>query len=230
MQTSSSIKSPLYFSGLFLLVFIGFYPSYFGRLAQLDVKHHFHGIMATIWMGMLVLQSWLATHRRLDIHRSIGKLSMVIAPLFVISGIIIMMTMLSSHNGFAKAFGSRLAFVDLTTLLGFVLAYGLAIQYRRYRPLYSRWMACTALLAFPPAAARVFGNFVPGINSFSASFNASYFFTDAILLGLIAYDARQGRLKTPYWLVLGIMVLHQISFIVLPHIPQWQAFTDWIGS
>ncbi|MFZ6780482.1 hypothetical protein ACO0LD_26930 [Undibacterium sp. Ji83W] len=230
ISNSNNSRSPVYFAALFLLVLIGFYPSYFGRLAQLDFKHHFHGMVATVWMLMLVLQSWLATHRRLDIHRTIGKLSMVIAPLFIISGILIMQVMLSSKNGFSKAFGSRLAFVDITTMMGFATAYCLAIHYRRTRALHSRWMACTALLAFPPAAARIFGNFIPGINSFPASFHAGYFLTDIILLGLIAHDLRLGKYKTPFWMVLGIMILQQLSFIVLPHIPQWQAVTDFLAG
>ncbi|MBC3917670.1 hypothetical protein H8L32_09315 [Undibacterium sp. CY18W] len=233
MQTAQPLnvsRSPIYFFLLFLVVLIGFYPSYFARLTQLDPKHHFHGILATGWMLMLVVQSWLASRRKIYIHRTIGKLSLVIVPLFIVSGIMIMHTMLASHGGFTKAFGSRLAFVDMTTLMGFALAYCLAIHFRTNRAVHSRWMACTALLALPPAVARLFMNFIPGIDSFPAAFHASYFSTEILAVILIANDINLKKVKTPYWMALGVLLVQHVSFLLLQQFPAWTAFTVWLGS
>ena len=229
-SAGAASRSPFYFSLLFLIVVIGFYPTYFSKLANIDLKHHFHAIVATTWMLMLVLQSWLVAQKQFQLHRMVGRLSIIVVLLFVISGAVITHTMLAAHNGFSKAFGSRLAFGDITTVLGFVCAYGLAIHFRRQRALHSRFMASTALLALPPALARVFANFVPGVDSFVAAFHASYLTADLILLTLIIRDYRQGIPRSPYYLPLAIMVIQELSFIVLPGMPVWNHFTGWLGS
>ena len=123
-------RAPLYFSLVFLVAIIGFYPSFFSKLKETDAIHHFHGFMATAWMLMLITQGWLMRKRKFSSHRALGRLSAVIAPLFIASGFLVIHAMLASTNGFSQTFGARLAFVDSTTIGYFAIAYGLAIYYQ----------------------------------------------------------------------------------------------------
>ena len=115
----------------------------------------------------------------------------------------------------------RLAYIDLTTLAWFEVAYCLALHHRRQTPLHARYMASTALLVLPPALSRVIGGFVPGITSFDMAFHAAYGATELLLVLLIAHDMRTDRLRPPYPLLLGVVVVQQVAFVLLPAMPWW---------
>jgi hypothetical protein len=205
-------RSPFYFLGAFLVVVAGFFPSYFAKLGTTDAVHHFHGITATLWMLLLIGQSWLARVRKISLHRVFGKISLLLAPLFVISGIMIVRVMLAKSDGFSRAFGLRLAFVDAVNLLGFALAYVLAIYHRRDVALHARFMAATAILALPPALVRLIANMVPGITSFEAAFHGGYLVTELVVAVLIYDDYKTGKVRAPYLALLAILILQQVGF------------------
>lgn len=222
--------APMYFSLVFLVAVVGFYPSYFSKQHEADVIHHFHGITATAWMLMLIAQSWWVRRGSFYNHRMLGRLSLLIAPLFVISGFLVIHAMLANQGGFSKAYGARLAFVDITTITYFAVAYGLAIFYRKTLNLHARFMATTAILLLPPALGRVFGGLVPGIESFDAAFHWSFGICEFIALALVIDDGRRGKVFLPYPMTLALLILQHVSFLVLPSVVWWSVFCAWIGS
>jgi len=223
-------RADLYFALALLTAIIGFYPSYFGRLTQTDVAHHFHGLTATAWMLLLITQGWLFRQRRWTLHRRLGRGSLLLAPLFLVSGLLMIHAMLRSANGFSQTFGARLAFVDMTTLAYFALAYGLAIRWRKNRPIHARLMASTAVLVLPPALARVLAGLVPGITSFASAFNWSYIITELIVLALIIHDVRSDRWRAPYPALLALLFVQHLSFGVTPTVTGWSRLCAWVGT
>lgn len=214
-------RAPIYFSLVLLTAATGFYPSYFSRFGKTDAVHHFHGLTATAWILMLVAQAWLIQQRQFGTHRLIGRISLVLAPLFIISGLLVTQTMLAASNGFNKAFGARLAFVDLTTLAFFAAAYGLAIAHRRNTPLHARYMASTAVLVLPPALARALAGLMPGIHSFEAAFHGAFLLTELVVIALIVDDARQGKIRGPYLALLALTLVQHAGFEFVPRIEWW---------
>lgn len=223
-------RAHLYFGLLLLLAVAGFYPSYFARLGQTDATHHFHGIVATLWLLLLILQSWLIRANRRRLHRQLGWLSLALVPLFAASGVMIVHAMLASKAGFPAVYGARLAFLDLVSVLYFVTAYGLALRYRRNVQLHARFMASTAMLLAPPALARLLGNTVPAIHSFEAAFHLAFAATELAVLALMLDDRRQGRLRAPYPLLLAVLFLEHAGFLVVPHLGLWARFAHWFGG
>lgn len=223
-------RATLWFLLVLAIAAFGFWPSYFARLRENDLVHHFHAIIAGAWLVLLVTQAWLMRTRRMALHRALGRTSLALAPLFVVSGLAIVHAMLASANPFSAAFGPRLAFVDLTTVAAFAACYGLALRHRRTMPLHARWMACTALLVFPPALARALPPLVPAIHSFEAAFHASYVLTELAVLALIVHDARTDRVRPPYIALLALLLLQQAAFVLLPGMPAWNAFCRWIAA
>ena len=144
-------QSAFYFLAVLLIAVAGFYPSYFSVLAKTDLVHHFHGITATAWMLLLIAQAWFIRSRRLQVHRLVGKISLLLVPLFLFSGILVIKSMLNSQSGFSLTFGKRLAWIDIITISNFALFYCLAIYYRKNVQLHARFMASTAILVLPPA-------------------------------------------------------------------------------
>jgi hypothetical protein len=210
----------VYFLLALLVAIGGFYPSFFSRLGQTDPVRMFHGVMATLWLLMLVGQSWLYARRQLRLHRLIGRLSLAVMPLFVISGMLVLHDILAGQQrGFVKAFGTMLGFLDLTTLLYFAWSYCMAIAYRNRIQLHGRYMASTATLLLPPALARLMASLqLPFINSFMSAVHASYFATELVVAAMLLSDWRHGGIHRPYVILLIFTVLQHLSVLVTPKI------------
>jgi hypothetical protein len=180
-------------------------------------------------MLLLITQGWLMAHGRLATHRRVGKLSLVLAPLFVASGFMIVHAMAATTTGFDGRFGPRLVFVDLLATLYFAFAYAAALYYRRQTALHARWMVTTAILLVPPALSRLGGAF-PFITSFEMSFHISFFAIEAIILLLLLDDARGDRVRAPYLVFLAVVVVQQLGFVLIPHIAGWPRFVAWYAG
>jgi len=73
---------------LFILLQIGFHPTYlqyFPKFEQFNWVHHTHGAIMVSWMFILVIQPYLIHKRKYPVHKLIGKISYVTAPLMLIS-------------------------------------------------------------------------------------------------------------------------------------------------
>lgn len=218
-----------YFLLMMVVAFAAFYPSYFARLAQNDAVHHFHGIVASSWLALLTTQGLLMRYGRLAVHRRVGKLAYVLAPLFVVSGLLITQQMARGANPFQAAFGSQLALVDLLATAGFASFVTLAIRDRRQVQRHARWMACTALLLLPPALARLSGA-LPFVHSFEAAFNLGSLATELLIVLLLLDDHRLGQRLPPYRAVLALTLAQHAGFFLVAHMPAWQAFTRALGG
>ena len=221
-------RAGFYFLLLMLVAFAAFYPSYFSRLAQTDAVRHFHGIVASSWLALLTNQALLMRYRRVALHRRLGKLAYVLAPLFVVSGLLITQQMARGANPFQAAFGSRLAFVDLLATAGFATCVVLAIRDRRQVQRHARWMACTALLLLPPALGRL-APLLPFVQSFDAAFHTAFVATELLLVVLLLDDRRMGQRLPPYRWMLALTLVQHAGFAFVDRVTAWHAFTQGIG-
>jgi hypothetical protein len=223
-------RSPWYFSLLLLTAFAGFFPSYVSRLGEAKALHHFHALTATLWILLLIGQGWLMREKKFALHRRMGKLSLVLVPLFVVSGLMVMHNMLTRDTGFSRAFGPRLAFIDLTAIAWFVFAYCMALVYRRTMPLHARFMASTALQLLPPALARLVGRVVPGVTSFDMAVNIAFVVSELIVVALLLHDRKLGKMRAPYLMLLLVLVVQQAGFSVVMKLAAWRAVVAWIQA
>jgi hypothetical protein len=213
-------RTPLFFALVLLAGLWGFYPSYLARLGQTDLGHHAHGLTAFAWMLMLIAQATLIRLHKRVLHRRVGKLAYVLAPLFIAAGL--WMTWQTAHpdNPFAQRFGPRLVPVDLSFLLGFAVAFALAIRHRRDIHRHARYMAVTGLLILPPALARLAPQLLP-VRGFEPAFHIAYFATEAVTAMLIAVSWRLRQPVLPFVLLLALLVLQQLGF--------WAGFSLTLG-
>lgn len=204
-------RTPIYFLLVLLAGLAGFYPSYLTKLAQTDLGHHAHGLTAFAWMLMLISQATLIRLHKRTLHRRIGQSAYVLAPLFIAAGL--WMTWQTAHpdNPFTRRFGPRLVPVDLSFLLGFAVAFVLAIRHRRNIHLHARYMGVTGLLILPPALARLVPQVLP-VRGFETAFHIAYFTTEGIALALIAVSWRLRQPVLPFVGLLALMVLQQVGF------------------
>lgn len=155
---SAYSRVSLFFFIILLIVQWGFYKTYtifFPSFTGFKLVQHFHGTMMMTWMVLLIVQPLLIATGKISIHKLIGKLSFIIAPLVVISMILV------SKFGYYKPFPplshiERVAAqaLNIPSWIEFVLFYSLAIINRRNTFNHMRYMIGTALIMIGPGLGR----------------------------------------------------------------------------
>ena len=124
-----------------------------------------------IWMAMLIVQPLLIRFNKVSIHRIIGKLSFVIAPLLVVS-IFLVTKMVYLRADPPMSHEERVGdmALSLSNLFAFAFIYMMAIANRRYTYSHLRYMIGTSLLMIGPGLGRALTIYfnVPGEQSTDA--------------------------------------------------------------
>ena len=130
----------------------GFWPSFFSKLASTDRAHLIHGVSATLWMTVPIVQSWLIGRRRFKLHRQLGWITLaVLAPILVISGLHMVQLMVLRYEQTHAIRLLKFTFLDLCAMTLFVTSLVLAII-RQNRALIGRG---TGLVRLGPKCRRL---------------------------------------------------------------------------
>ncbi len=234
-------SSPRFFVAFLALTVWAFWPSYFARLfEQPTVWHHAHGIVLTLWLGMLVVQSQLIRTQRRSWHRQLGKLSYVVAPAVVVVTTVFVHQRISAGLVGAPAVpAAALYFLALTllSLVAFAVFYGLGIARRRDSQTHARWMLCTVFPLVTPVTDRLIGAHLPSLVSVVPRIEGTpilptigFAAADLLLIGLAWWDWRSNRRLDVFPVALGVLLVYHIGTLTLHRVPLWNAFCAWFLS
>ncbi len=236
-----------WFMGSLVLVFLGFYRSYFQVLFEpQQTIIHFHFLLMIIWIGMLIVQPFLIKYKRLSTHRMIGKLSYVVVPLTAITAFMLI------RYGYYKSIGdltgaqigntakytpaevsglaaefSALPFVYLVWLVVF---YSLAIINKKNTHKHSRYMLAAGLTITGPTVDRIF-SILLNISVFPFGLpveSFSYFLIDLILALLLWKDYRENRNVKTLWTCLAIYAIIQVLYFTCPDTNGWETMIEFL--
>lgn len=213
----------IYFALAFLVTVTGFFPSYFNRLAATSAAHHFHGITATLWMLLLVVQPFLYRLDKIHLHRLLGRSTFVLVPLIVIGGLLMVYKMVNDEGYGLLAY--QLGYIDFFVLSQFILFYCLAIKNVRNTQYHARYMAATIFGPLIPALTRIF-NIIPWIEGIQYSLHLSYISVEIVLILLIFDDHRRGKIRLPYLLAIGLMIIQHITMHFAANWEWWRVLMD----
>lgn len=156
------------------ITLLGFTPSYFLKLGEANWQQHLHGISATLWFMLLIVQPWLATHGRLAQHRVLGPIGLILAGMLIASALGVIPANIENAQSpeirplVPPTFFYGISFVDLVIALGFTVSVVMAMLNVRRPYDHALWMISTALWALGPGLVRMlaFGTlFTVGIES-----------------------------------------------------------------
>lgn len=137
----------------FVLTILGFYFSYWSKLTEVPFRHHGHGITATFWYVLLVIQPYVYNRMSLKLHRKIGFIGLFLAGGVVFSALqVIPYNIVSGLTDYLK-YG--LSFFDFIALIGFSLSVIMAMIQSKSKDKHARWMISTAFWALQPAVSRL---------------------------------------------------------------------------
>lgn len=144
---------------LFPLAGLAFWRSYLSQLSTSAVEFHAHGITATLWLILLVAQSWTIHSGQRSIHRKIGMASLLLFPLFLVGGAGIFLGMadrfVAQASPFYAMYAPRLAWLDVVGVAGFAYFYFEALRQRRKVHVHSRFLLATIFFLMPPILGRL---------------------------------------------------------------------------
>jgi len=220
-----------YFAALFLLALFAFWPNYLAKpFPSSDGYTHFHAAMGTAWMLLLIVQPWAIRTQRRNLHRALGKCSWLLAPLFVVSGVLLASFRFTSMDEARFKAETAFLFLPVHTIVLFALCYALGIVYRRNAAAHGRFMACTALPMIDPVIGRVIGIYFPPLPSEWMYQAITFSITDAFALVLaFTYRGPTGAKKALIAVVVAFVFAHTLWFTFVRS-DAWLAFASWFRS
>lgn len=217
---------------LFISLQIGFHPTYlkyFPAFNQFNWLHHTHGVLMVSWMVMLVLQPFLILKGKYSIHRLIGKISYIIAPLMIISMFLVMrMGYLSTVNKIDFKEVAELQAVTIIELISFAIFYLLAIINKKDIAKHKRYMIASSF----PMIMAIFSRILQ--HSFGTAIEPYDFFIPlyvSVLLSVIFLinDILKESNPIPYTIVTVVILLNIINFHARAT-EVWLALVRFVGD
>jgi hypothetical protein len=215
---------------LFPLTALAFWPSYFSQFRASPYAFHVHGITASLWIGLLAVQSWSIHHRRNALHRSLGLASFALFPFFVAGGFLVLQTMAAKFGAqadpFYERFGARLGALDTLSSFALPALFYMALKQRRKVHLHARWMLATVFFLIPPIVSRLMPALPPlaitGPETFYR-FGYGVQISFALTIGLaLALAARAPKHRRPWLATAGLVAVQALLFQTLGQTQTWE--------
>ncbi|WP_164156579.1 hypothetical protein [Sandarakinorhabdus rubra] len=229
-QGQRGIRQPWpWFALALALTGFGFWPSFLSNLGNAPIHLLVHGLSATLWMALPVLQALLILRRHRGLHRQIGYASLLLAGIVIFSGLRVVQTMVIGDDGADLPTLYKFVLLDLTGIALFAAFVGLAILAARRRDigLHLRLMACSTIIPLEAANERtamiLFPDLVP---SFGVALYFSLVSVEIVCAGLIAAEWRSGRVRWPFPLLLGYYLVMHALVTPIAMSPQFRALAD----
>ena len=220
-----------YLLALFPLAALAFYPGYLSQLKSSSMQFHLHGVTATLWLMMVVAQSWTIHSGHRSTHRSVGTLSLLLFPLFMAGGSTIFIGMaqrfVAEASPFHTMYAPRLAWLDVVAVGGIAYLYFQALRLRRKVHPHARYMLATIFFLLPP----IFGRLMPILPPLTPSGPEEFWkigvgiqignaLTAAIAFGLALHSGKHGR---PFFIAGALTVLSALLYEFVGGSAAWQA-------
>ena len=159
--------APYYVLFVLAVIVTGFWPSYFSQWSDVPWQFHAHGIAASLWVTMVLFQSWAVHKDQLPLHRAVGKTSLFLFP-FLIGGFagIIDVTAkgyVAANDPVRVMFGGAFLIGMAIAIAAYLTFFYRALKYRRKVWIHSGYMLATPLFLFESPFSRILGSYVPGL-------------------------------------------------------------------
>ena len=226
----------LFFIAIAIIVFIGFFPTYFIHFPKFEgflSLHHFHAIVMISWLLMLIIQPILISKRKYQWHRLIGQISYFLVPIIIISMLLVYKRAFINSldtNGINNIESLCLLFLPLTDVLPFTVFYLLAIKNKKETPNHFRYMISTAIVIVGAGFVRILTVW------FDMDFISGLYVNGGVLtlvfVGLILYDLKYNKLSNNKSFVIAFFVFVIPNFLLLfvPNTAWWQSLTNEIAK
>lgn len=208
---------------LYPLAALAFWPNYLAQVGKAPMQMHLHGVTATLWLTLLVLQSWSIHSGQRAVHRKLGLLSLVLFPLFMAGGAGIFIGMAQRYVGqvtpFHATFAPSLGWLDVVAVAGFAWFFFQALRQRRNIPLHAGYLLATTVFLMPPITGRL-TQLIPALTvtgpdefwKMGLGFQLANALAAGIALAVGLLAVRGGRSGRPFFEAAGLTLVAALLF------------------
>lgn len=212
---------------IFIIAHIGFYKKYialFPTFEDTSFVTHYHATLMFLWLALLVVQPILILTKKTELHKIIGRVGYIVAPLLVLSMFLITnQGYLSKLKRMTEVEALAAISVSIPDFFAFAFLYGLAIYYRKKADWHSRYMIATIFPIIGAAIVRILRrNF--GITT-PLDIEIVFYMSNILCILFIIADFKSKKYQ-PYLITLVILVVEQLIW-TSRYTDTWQSFAKW---
>lgn len=216
---------------LFPLAGLAFWPNYLSVISTSPPSYHLHGITASLWLILLIIQSWSIQRGHRAFHRTNGLVSLALFPLFLAGGSAIFVGMAERYVAAATPFSAiwppHLAWLDFVSVGGMAWFYFQALKHRRRVGKHASYLLATVIFLLPP----ILGRLAPIPMGIDFSEPGAFeqlgpgFHAGQLASALVAFviAARSGRNGKPFVIAGLLTVLGSVLFEVPGGTAAWKS-------
>lgn len=213
------------------LIVVAFWPMYLSRpFATVDPYTHFHALTGTLWFVLLIAQPVSVRYRRLALHRALGRCSYLLAPLFVLAGVLLSHHRLASMNEATFAAEGYSHYLPFYASVAFAVAFALGLRYRRVPKAHGRFMLLTAMPLIDPVIGRVLFFYFPTLPN-PWLYQAVTFTLATALAGLLVFSYRaQTAARRALITYFSLLVVLELGWFTFSLTSPWLYVVAWFRS
>ena len=221
--------------GTFSIIFAGFARTYYLKILfgtrALPLLLHLHGLIFTLWFALFFIQVRLVARHRVDLHRRLGIIGAVLAPLAACLAIAV-----SFHAGRRNYLTSpasltakvRPLALDFGSSLTFVLLVTAALYFRRRGDIHKRLMVLASCGLLLPGMGRLL-EIIPLHFLHAGGLWEMVGFTEITPVVCIIYDTVKHRRLHPGFVWGGLALLSSLPvFMAIGSTNGWLNFMKWL--
>lgn len=195
--------------------------------SPIDRYTHFHALAGALWLGMLIAQPIAIQYHRYALHKFIGRISHLLAPMFVIASILLSHHRLLSMDESTFAAEGFAHYLPLYASVVFGVAYALGIVYRKLPEVHGRFMLLTAMPMIDPVLGRIMFFYFPPLPH-PLAYQAVTFSVATLIAAILVFSYRTrssaGRALIAFFLFYLIL---EIGWFTITGTSAWLNFVSW---
>jgi len=212
----------------FIIVFTGFYFSYWSKFTEAPFHHHLHGLTATAWYILIIVQPYLYQKNNIKLHRKIGVIAVFLAGGLVFSALQIIPNNLTIET-ISESLRYSFVFADFIFIAGFSFSVIMAIIHKKNIDLHARYLISTVFWVMLPALSRLI--YFPILISHGfptpISFQQVVFIAGGLILLVLAMlifidYKKEKKFYYPYVLVTGVNLFVLLTWNYIGHAEWWR--------
>ncbi len=222
MERKFQILSILFIS-IAVISLAGFYNSYISKFLNFDefsAVIHIHFIAFLCWFALIIIQPILIRKRKFALHRKLGRLSYIVAPIIVFTILILVKIKVQRLMPISETDAVINALIGVMDALAFTIYYVLAMVNKRNIRWHVAFIIAASLIILNPGLSRLLNQMKPGLGLL-----ASVLVPFVVAISIIIYEKikmKRQVFKSPYFIFLMGWTFEIILLITLPNTDLWR--------
>lgn len=211
------------FASIASISLVGFYASYlstFPNYNQFSTVIHIHFVAFLCWLLLTIIQPVLINMRKIALHRKLGKLSYIVAPVMVVTMCLLVLAQTKRQLSESIDGAAITAIIGLLDILSFSIYYIIAMANRKNVRWHVAFILSATLIVLNPGMSRLLNQIQPGLGMLGAVLMP--FIVPLVIIIYEKIKLKKPIFKSPYSLFFACWALEILILVTIPGTAIWQ--------